>query len=54
MEQSQDEYKFKFIFGSLIIDNTMFCRLNVDNNKSVYKILSRWIKMYEEELKNTN
>ena len=54
--ESQDEKisYLKFIFGSLIIDETIFCKLNTDKNKSVYKILSTWIENYEKELKQIN
>ena len=52
--RSQDEINvsnIKFIFGSLIQDRTLFCRLNINTNKGVYKIMSRWVELYEKNEK---
>ena len=49
--RSQDEINTKFIFGSLIQDKTLFCLLNINTNKGVYKIMSRWIELYEKNEK---
>ena len=52
--RSQDEINvsnIKFIFGNLIQDRTLFCRLNINTNKGVYKIMSRWVELYEKNEK---
>ena len=48
--KSQDEKTLvRFVFGSLIIDPTIYCKLGIKRNKRVYKILHGWIEKYEEE-----
>ena len=50
--ESQDEKTLvKFVFGSLIIDQTIYCKLGIKRNKRVYNILNGWIEKYEEEEK---